>query len=195
MSRRTELGAAARRPGSQAARWHSGTAEYTHTSFIIMSNKGRLPALGLGAERPENTYYGRIHIIYIYIYIYIIHPSQTLLPQPSLLSPTRGELQIQHWPAEANRLRELTGEGVWKDWAHGRRAAGAGRRCTAVPAFAPPANPAGSAPASRRPRRRAPPRTRPKNQSAPRLLQLVVRLGVDGKRKNRTKRDTVSNCL
>ena len=26
---------------------------HTHTSFIIMSNKGRLPALGLGAERPE----------------------------------------------------------------------------------------------------------------------------------------------
>ncbi len=28
---------------------------HTHTSFIIMSNKGRLPALGLGAERPAYT--------------------------------------------------------------------------------------------------------------------------------------------
>ncbi len=28
-------------------------SKYTHTSFIIMSNKGRLPALGLGAERPD----------------------------------------------------------------------------------------------------------------------------------------------
>ncbi len=26
---------------------------HTHTSFVIMSNKSRLPALGLGAERPE----------------------------------------------------------------------------------------------------------------------------------------------
>ncbi len=36
---------------------------YTQTSFIIMSNKGRLPASGLGAKRPE--------YLYIFIYIYI----------------------------------------------------------------------------------------------------------------------------
>ncbi len=32
------------------------THTHTHTSFIIMSNKGRLHALGLGAERPGITH-------------------------------------------------------------------------------------------------------------------------------------------
>ncbi len=60
---------------------------YTQTSFIITSNKGRLPASGLGAKRPEqhrstmfiNTKDIYIYIIYIYIYT---HTTSTILINP-----------------------------------------------------------------------------------------------------------------
>ncbi len=34
---------------------HRRNLKYTHTSFVIMSNKVRLPVLGIGAERPRKN--------------------------------------------------------------------------------------------------------------------------------------------